>query len=129
MILMRCSMQYNFRITIPDTWAENSNRTIQRSQGERAKSAQLRTDADNLINECANNIWNSWNTTNSSLSRRATETLEAKNKLQMHLHKVYRLSWNTFQRTCSVAVLHESQGKFLIYLNNTLKITSKQVIH
>lgn len=82
-------MQYNFRITIPDTWAENSNRTIQRSQGERAKSAQLRTDADNLINECANNIWNSWNTTNSSLSRRATETLEAKNKLQMHLHKVY----------------------------------------
>ncbi|KAG8247232.1 tektin-3-like [Homalodisca vitripennis] len=75
-------------ITVPETWAENSNRIIQRSQGERAKSAQLRTDADNLINECANNIWNSWNTTNSALSRRATETLEAKNKLQMHLHKV-----------------------------------------
>lgn len=75
-------------VCVPETWAENSNRIIQRSQGERAKSAQLRTDADNLINECANNIWNGWNSTNSALSRRATETLEAKNKLQMHLHKV-----------------------------------------
>uniref|UniRef100_A0A1B6C9Y6 Tektin n=1 Tax=Clastoptera arizonana TaxID=38151 RepID=A0A1B6C9Y6_9HEMI len=79
---------YDPTITVPESWAENSNHIIQRSQGERSKSTQLRTDADNLINECANNIWNGWNNTNSALSRRATETLEAKNKLQMHLHKV-----------------------------------------
>lgn len=80
--------KYDPTICVPETWAENSNRIIQRSQSERSKSAQLRSDADNLINECANNIWNSWNSTNSALSRRATESLEAKNKLQMHLHKI-----------------------------------------
>lgn len=79
---------FDYSVTVPETWSEHSNRINQRSQSERSKSAQLRTDADNLINACANEIWNSWNSTNSALSRRATETLEAKNRLQMHLHKV-----------------------------------------
>ncbi|RZF48215.1 hypothetical protein LSTR_LSTR006182 [Laodelphax striatellus] len=80
--------KYDPTTTIPESWSEHSNRINQRSQAERAKSAQLRTDSDNLINACANDIWNAWNNSNSSLSRRATETLEAKNRLQMHLHKV-----------------------------------------
>lgn len=75
-------------VSVPETWSDHSNRINQRSQSERARSAQLRTDADNLINACANEIWNAWNHTNSALSRRATDTLEAKNRLQMHLHKV-----------------------------------------
>ncbi|XP_049779624.1 tektin-3-like [Schistocerca cancellata] len=75
-------------VTVPETWAENSNRIIQRSQNERFKSSQSRSDSDNLINACANEIWNSWNATNNSLANRSSEILEAKNKLQMHLHKV-----------------------------------------
>jgi tektin-3 len=77
-------------VNVPESWAENSNRIIQRSQNERSKSAQLRTDADNLISQSANDIWNAWNATNSALSRRASEILETKSKLQMHLHKVHR---------------------------------------
>nr|CAD7456553.1 unnamed protein product [Timema tahoe] len=65
-----------------------TNRIIQRSQNERSKSQQLRSDIDNLINACANEIWNAWNATNNGLTRRSSETLEAKSKLQMHLHKV-----------------------------------------
>lgn len=80
-----------YRLSTPNTWAENSNRVTMRAQGERARSAQLRADSDNLINTCANSIWNSWNDTNSSLSRRSSETLEAKNKVQMHLHRVRKL--------------------------------------
>lgn len=70
------------------TWAENSNRNVQRSQSERGKSAQMRSDAENLINTCAQEIWDVWSHTNNALARRAAETLETKSKLQMNLHKV-----------------------------------------
>ncbi|XP_034239549.1 tektin-3-like isoform X2 [Thrips palmi] len=82
--------KYDNTLTSPDSWAENSNRNCQRSQNERIKSAQLRADADNLINTCSNEIWNAWGSTNNSFSRRVAETLEAKGKLQMHLHKVQK---------------------------------------
>ncbi|KAI5717615.1 hypothetical protein M8J77_008644 [Diaphorina citri] len=74
-------------LTIPESWADHSNRIIQRSSTERSKSSQLRSDSDNCINDCANRIWNAWNYSNSALARRTNEILEAKNKLQMHLHK------------------------------------------
>lgn len=70
------------------TWAENSNRIVQRSQSERAKAAQMRSDIENVINTVATQIWDSWSNTNNALARRAAETLEAKSKLQMHLHKI-----------------------------------------
>nr|CAH7734744.1 unnamed protein product [Callosobruchus chinensis] len=70
------------------TWAENSNRIVQRSQAERGKSAQMRSDIENLVNTCAQEVWDAWSATNNALARRAAETLEAKSKLQMHLHKI-----------------------------------------
>ncbi|KAK9732128.1 hypothetical protein QE152_g13059 [Popillia japonica] len=69
------------------TWAENSNRIVNRSQAERGKTAQMRSDVDNLINMVSSQIWDMWSNTNNALSRRAAEQLEAKSKLQMHLHK------------------------------------------
>lgn len=81
---------YFLSLSTPQTWSEHSNRVVTRSQAERARSAQIRLDADNLINAINNEIWNHWNDTNAALSRRATEILEAKNKAQMHLHRV---SW------------------------------------
>ncbi|XP_066250669.1 tektin-3-like [Euwallacea similis] len=70
------------------TWAEHSNRIVQKSQSERGHSAQMRSDVDNLINTCSQEIWDAWSNTNNSLARRAAEELEAKSKLQNHLHKV-----------------------------------------
>lgn len=80
--------RYDPTVSNAETWSENSNRRVQMSQAERSKSAQMRSDADNLINGCAQLIWDSWSNTNNALARRAAETLEAKSKLQMHLHKV-----------------------------------------
>ncbi|XP_014287503.1 tektin-3 [Halyomorpha halys] len=80
--------KYDNTLSNPQTWSEHSNRVVTRSQAERARSAQIRLDADNLINATNNEIWNHWNDTNAALSRRATEVLEAKNKAQMHLHRV-----------------------------------------
>lgn len=57
------------------------------SQSERAKSSQLRSDAEALINACASAVWDCWSNTNNSLNRRASEVMEAKSKVQLHLHK------------------------------------------
>ncbi|KAJ9582278.1 hypothetical protein L9F63_003407, partial [Diploptera punctata] len=80
--------KFDNTVCTPESWSENSNRIIQRAQNERTKSTQLRSDADNLINQCANDIWNAWNATNNALTRRSSEILESKGKLQMHLHKI-----------------------------------------
>ncbi|CAH1367699.1 hypothetical protein MTP99_008975 [Tenebrio molitor] len=80
--------KYDPSVSTVQTWAENSNRIVQRSQSERGKSAQLRSDIENLINTVATQIWDAWSNTNNALARRAAETLEAKSKLQMHLHKI-----------------------------------------
>jgi tektin-3 len=58
-----------------------------RSQSERAKSSQLRSDAEALINACASSVWDCWSNSNNSLNRRASEVMEAKSKVQLHLHK------------------------------------------
>lgn len=76
------------RVSNTTTWAENSNRVVQRSQAERGKSAQLRSDIENLVNMVAAEVWDAWSSTNNALARRAAEILEVKSKLQMHLHKV-----------------------------------------
>jgi len=36
----------------------------------------------------ANDCWNSWTATNAALERRSNEVMDAKQRLQMHLHKV-----------------------------------------
>uniref|UniRef100_S4P9D3 Tektin n=3 Tax=Pararge aegeria TaxID=116150 RepID=S4P9D3_9NEOP len=46
------------------------------------------SDAENLINVSATEIWDQWSNTNSAFTRRIAETIEIKNKLQLHLHKV-----------------------------------------
>ncbi|KAL1518172.1 hypothetical protein ABEB36_001834 [Hypothenemus hampei] len=75
-------------VSTTESWAEHSNRLVQRSQTERGRSAQMRSDIDCMINTCAQELWDAWSTTNNALARRTTESLEAKSKLQNHLHKV-----------------------------------------
>lgn len=48
----------------------------------------MRSDVENLINTVSSEVWDRWSHTNNSLARRVSEQLEAKSKLQMHLHKV-----------------------------------------
>nr|CAH7757318.1 unnamed protein product [Callosobruchus chinensis] len=80
--------KYDNTLNMPREWADHSNKIIQKSHGERGKSTQLRLESENTIAACAQEVWNAWNDTNSALARRAGETLETKNRLQMHLHKV-----------------------------------------
>lgn len=58
-----------------------------RSQNERGKSSQLRSNTDTLINSVASMVWDNWSNTNNSLNKRTGEMSEAKNNIQLHLHK------------------------------------------
>ena len=53
--------------------------------GARSASQRLRSDVDNLVTQCANDMWSSWNNTNTALQQRVHETTDAHNKLQTHL--------------------------------------------
>lgn len=58
-----------------------------RSQSVRATSAQLRSSAEALINSINTAVWNHWNDSNNALNKRASDMCEAKNLIQLHLHK------------------------------------------
>ena len=42
---------------------------------------------DNLITQCANEMWSHWNNTNMTFQQRISESTDAHNKLQSHLSK------------------------------------------
>ncbi|GBP33535.1 Tektin-3 [Eumeta japonica] len=80
--------RYDPTVCDPERWSAANASTVQRSQNERARSNQILSDAENLINVSATEIWDQWSNTNSAFTRRIAETIEIKNKLQLHLHKV-----------------------------------------
>ena len=43
--------------------------TISHLAGARSSSQRLRGDVDNLITQCANDMWSAWNTTNTALQQ------------------------------------------------------------
>ncbi|CAG9086988.1 unnamed protein product [Plutella xylostella] len=87
------------------SWAAAAAAAVQRAQAERARSVQLLSDAENLINVQAAEIWEQWSSTNSALTRRVAETSELKNKLQLHLHKTQQ---EMFEVEKTLELLHKA---------------------
>ncbi|XP_057339846.1 tektin-3-like isoform X2 [Microplitis mediator] len=79
---------YDNSITEGKTWAEASDAVIRKSQIIRAKSNQIISDIEAVINEVAQESWKVWDYTNNAFARRIAEILEAKNKLLVHLQHV-----------------------------------------
>ncbi|XP_076455488.1 tektin-3-like isoform X2 [Babylonia areolata] len=75
-------------VSVPETWARFSNDNVQRSQSERAASKQMRNEIESVLNACANEMWNQWNSVNVALNQRIQESTDARNRLQTHLSKV-----------------------------------------
>lgn len=73
---------------MPESWAKFTDDNLLRSQSERAASAKLRDDIQNLLVVTANEMWNQFNKVNLALTNRIAETADAKNKIQVHLAKV-----------------------------------------
>uniref|UniRef100_A0A8C0M2K3 Tektin n=1 Tax=Canis lupus familiaris TaxID=9615 RepID=A0A8C0M2K3_CANLF len=62
---------------------------------ERAASAKLRDDIQNLLVVTANEMWNQFNKVNVSFTNRIAETADAKNKIQVHLAKTLQEIFQT----------------------------------
>lgn len=73
---------------------EATNRDIKRSQVERAKSCRLRDDTESALKTIGHELLEAWEGTAKALERRIFEMLEAKGKLQIHLHKVRKRESN-----------------------------------
>lgn len=73
---------------MPESWAKFTDDNLLRSQSERAASAKLRDDIQNLLVVSANEMWNQFNKVSLALTNRIAETADAKNKIQVHLAKV-----------------------------------------
>uniref|UniRef100_A0A1A9X591 Tektin n=1 Tax=Glossina brevipalpis TaxID=37001 RepID=A0A1A9X591_9MUSC len=80
--------KYDPTVSTQESWAEASSQRVSRSQAERAKLSQLRSDAETTVNAIATSVWDYWSNTNNALDRRVQEMAESKNKIQLHLHKV-----------------------------------------
>ncbi|XP_034119582.1 tektin-3 [Drosophila sulfurigaster albostrigata] len=80
--------KYDPTVSSQDSWALASSEHVKRSQAERAKLSQLRSDSQNVVNAVASSVWDFWNNTNNALDRRSQEMAGAKNRVQLHLQKV-----------------------------------------
>ncbi|KAM9222199.1 tektin-3-like [Leptosomus discolor] len=74
-------------ISVPESWAKFSDDNILLSQSERAASAKLRDNLENLLVVTANEMWRQFNRVNVAFANRIAETADAKSKIQTHLAK------------------------------------------
>ncbi|XP_043251653.1 tektin-3-like [Colletes gigas] len=80
--------KYDSCVSEQETWADAANRIVEKSQTERNRSCQLRTNVEVLVSKVAQEMWDAWSNTNNALAYRSSELLEAKTTLQQHLQKV-----------------------------------------
>lgn len=73
---------------MPESWAKFTDNNILLSQSERAASAKLRNNIENLLLVTANEMWHQFNVVNVAFTNRIAETADAKSKIQTHLAKV-----------------------------------------
>ncbi|KAL5278295.1 TEKT3 family protein [Megaselia abdita] len=92
-------------VSTMEAWAQSSGTRINKSQNERGKSIQIRSEIDTLVNATTSRVWDHWSNTNNALDRRSSELSEAKNKVQLHLHKVQN---EIFDMERHIALLQKS---------------------
>lgn len=95
---------------MPESWAKFTDDNVLRSQSERAASAKLREDTENLLIVIANEMWNQFNKVNVAFTNRIAETVDAKNKIHIHLSKVRRLPGPARELDLGMGVGQEAMG-------------------
>ncbi|NWR62110.1 TEKT3 protein, partial [Bucorvus abyssinicus] len=92
-------------ISVPESWAKFTDDNILRSQSERAASAKLRDNIENLLVVTANEMWRQFNAVNVAFTNRIAETADAKNKIQTHLAKTLQ---EIFQIEMNIEVIRKA---------------------
>lgn len=107
-------------ISSQESWAAASSHRIARSNAARGKSAQLRSDSEAMISAVATAVWDCWTNSNNALNKRASEMMEAKNRVQLHLYKTQQ---ELFDIEKQIALLRKSiQDK-----SNPLKVAQTRL--
>ncbi|XP_050019711.1 tektin-3 [Alexandromys fortis] len=107
-------------VSVPESWAKFTDDNILRSQSERAASAKLRDDIENLLVVTANEMWNQFNKVNLAFTNRIAETADAKNKIHAHLSK-------TLQEIFQIEMTIESIKKAIKEKSAFLKVAQTRL--
>ncbi|MXQ89438.1 hypothetical protein E5288_WYG000776 [Bos mutus] len=107
-------------VSVPESWAKFTDDNILRSQSERAASAKLRDDIQNVLVVTANEMWNQFNKVNLAFTNRIAETADAKNKIQTHLAK-------TLQEIFQTEMTIESIKKAIVEKSAFLKVAQTRL--
>ncbi|KAL7648223.1 UNVERIFIED_CONTAM: hypothetical protein RMT77_000126 [Armadillidium vulgare] len=75
-------------VSVPENWAELTNRNIQQSQTERTSSQRLRAEVEALLAATYQDMWSAWSRANSGLTLRSGELNDTRNRLLEHRNKV-----------------------------------------
>ncbi|XP_060220999.1 tektin-3 [Meriones unguiculatus] len=100
-------------VSVPESWAKFTDDNILRSQSERAASAQLREDTENLLVVIANEMWNQFNKVNLAFTNRITESIDTKNKIHVHLSKILQEIFQTEMSILSIRKAIKEKSAFL----------------
>ncbi|CAK6437633.1 unnamed protein product [Pipistrellus nathusii] len=100
-------------VSVPESWAKFTDDNLLRSQSERAASAKLRDDIQNLLVVTANEMWNQFNKVNLALTNRIAETADAKSKIQVHLAKTLQEIFLTEMTIASIRKAIKDKSAFL----------------
>ncbi|XP_040125498.1 tektin-3 [Ictidomys tridecemlineatus] len=100
-------------VSVPESWAKFTDDNILRSQCERAASAKLRNEIENLLVVTANEMWNQFNRVNLAFTNRIAETADAKNKIQVHLSKTLQEIFQTERTIESIKKAIKEKSAFL----------------
>ncbi|KAM5274856.1 tektin-3 [Ctenodactylus gundi] len=100
-------------VSVPESWAKFTDDNILRSQSERAASAKLRDDIENLLVVTTNEMWNQFNKVNLAFTNRIAETADAKNKIQIHLSKTLQEIFQTEMTIESIKKAVKDKSAFL----------------
>lgn len=100
-------------MSVPESWAKFTDDNILRSQSERAASAKLRDDIENLLVVTANEMWNHFNKVNLAFTNRIAETADAKNKIHIHLSKTLQEIFQTEMTIESIKKAIKEKSAFL----------------
>ncbi|XP_074016284.1 tektin-3 [Numenius arquata] len=102
--------QIDATISVPESWTKFTNDNILLSQSERAASAKLRDDIENLLVSTANEMWRQFNTVNVAFTNRIAETTDAKRKIQTHLTKTLQEIFQTEKNIEDIKKAIRDQG-------------------
>ncbi|XP_063208471.1 tektin-3-like [Chroicocephalus ridibundus] len=102
--------QVDATISVPQSWAKFTNDNILRSQSQRAASAKLRDNIENLLAVTDSQMWRQFNTVNGAFTNRIAETADAKRKIQTHLAKTVQEIFQTERNTEAIQKAIRDQG-------------------